>query len=463
MTEPGRCSRLRFVACLALAALSLSTCAEDKNGRTTTIELWTLALSPTFDDFITSRIRSYESARAEDGETVRVEWVDVPFDALDRKLIAAAAANRAPDVVNFSDMTFARFVSLGALIDLRPYLPEETIQQYLPGARSIAEIDGQLLAVPWYLTTQTLIANERLLGDGGLEADDIAGTWDDLRARAVAFHERTGVHLFSLPMGRETVLLSAMLAEGVAPFAERDGRLVASFDTPKVVGFLEEWVRLFRAGGVPREAATGGFAHLIDLYQRRSIAAMNTSPNFLRRIRDEAPSVFDETVVAPAVTGRLRRSHIATMVLGVTSQSEHPEEAARLTAWMTSPDNQLAFARLVNILPSTPESLQHEHFDPPTSKAEDEAANRIAASRALAAHSLRSAVAFTPALATWPDLRRAFEDRFTRLLLDDNDSVTRAAADIQRSWASTLAAAAPADLSAIPRPLPASLEAPTRE
>ncbi|MEO0483049.1 MAG: extracellular solute-binding protein [Planctomycetota bacterium] len=439
----------------ALVAV-LPSCDRARDDGVTRVEFWTLDLGP-FETYINSRLSLYESLRKSEGAEVEILWVDVPFDTVDRKLIAAAAAKRAPDVVNFSDMTFARFVSLGALIDLRPHLSEADIDAYLPGARSIAEIDGALLATPWYLTTQTIIANTELLREGGIEPDALPASWSGLRALAGPYRARTGRTLFSAPLGRESILPGIMLAEGVVPFAERDGRLVADFNKPEVIAFLREWVDVFRAGDIPREAAAGGFAHIVRLYQGRQIALMNSSPNFLRRIRDEAPSVFDQTIVRPAVTGALGRTHIATMVLGVTTQSDEPAEAARFAAWMTNGANQLAFCKGVNILPSVGSALDDAYFAPPPTPQAGEPEDPdhlIAESRALAAEALRSAVAFTPALETWPDLRRAFEDRFTALLFSDSDTVERAAADIQRAWADILDAAAPASLDAVPRPEP---------
>ena len=62
------------------------------------LEFWTLALSP-FEGYIRERIGAFEAANP----GVKVIWNDVPFEAMDRKLLAAASAGRAPDVVNFSD------------------------------------------------------------------------------------------------------------------------------------------------------------------------------------------------------------------------------------------------------------------------------------------------------------------------------------------------------------------------
>src|SRR5687767_12636449 len=102
---------------MVLVTLPFTSCAEDGHG--VRIELWTLALRPRFDAYMQDLVQRFEATHP----GVDVVWVDVPFEALSRKLVAAAAAGQAPDVVNFSDAAFARFAALGALADLRPHLP----------------------------------------------------------------------------------------------------------------------------------------------------------------------------------------------------------------------------------------------------------------------------------------------------------------------------------------------------
>ena len=77
-----------------------------------------------------------------------------------------------------------------------------------------------------------------------------------------------------------------------------------------------------------------------------------------------------------------------------------------------------------------------------------------ARARGLAAASLPEAVAFTPALVTWPDLRRAFEDGIKRSLLDGAD-VRTTLGEIQVQWDRILRAGPPERLDAVPHPGPA--------
>ncbi len=429
----------------AVLALALVGCGE-QGDTPTRLELWTLALRPTFTEYVEGVIASFE----QDRPGVEVVWVDVPFSALNRKLVAAAAAGRAPDVVNFSDMQFARFASLGAMADLRGRLPGDPHARYAPGALRIAEMNDRLLGAPWYLTTPIRMINLQRLEEGGLTPDDLGGTWAELREQARDYHAKTGGFLFSLSLGEESELPGMLLADGLAPFTTDDaGRLRAALTRDAVVEAVEQWVDLYRSGALPRESATAGHAAHIDSYQNGRIALVQTGANFLSRIADAAPDVYEQTRVMPAVTGALGRSHVAVMLLAVASTSEHPELAAELVWHLTSPENQLAFCRIVNILPSTLASLDDPHFDPPSDVEGVE--HRLAEARALSAQALPDAVAFTPALETWPDLRQAFNERIKAALLDGAD-VRETLTEIEREWDRLLGAAIPASMDAVPRP-----------
>ena len=428
------------------AALALAGCSPRISGGSGPIhlELWTLALAP-FERYIRERIAAFERSRP----GVEVEWVDVPYDAIERKLVAATAAGESPDVVNMADLTFARFASLGAFRSLDDIQPTPADERYLSGALSMCRIGGGLQAVPWYLTTQAVLANRVLLERGGISPDRIPSRWSELLDLAEPFRARTAVSLFSHPLGHESQMPPMLLAEGLSPFVESEDGLRVRMKRADIRRFFERWREVFRTGSIPREAATAGHAHLIDGYQRGSIALINTGPNFLGRIRDVAPSVYNETIVLPAVTGDLGRTHISVMVLGVMSRSKHPALAAELTWFLTSPESQLAFCREVNILPSTPASLDDPIFT--EEPAGDDPDAMIARSRVITARALRDAAAFTPALAAWPDMRRALEDKYTRVLLGTLE-LDDAIGQIENDWNRLLIASGGGSMEAIPLP-----------
>lgn len=426
-----------------------------------TLELWTLSLRPTFTGYMESVIRSFE----EQHPGVRVVWVDVPFSAVERKLISAAAADRAPDVINLSDLMFARFAGAGAFLELSTALTDAPEERYHPGALAVGRLGDGLYALPWYLTTQSRIINAGLLRDRGTDPDTIASDWPTLRAQAADYHQRTGAMLFTQPLGQDSQLPVMMLADGIVPFInDADGHLRANLTSPEIRDWIGAWVDLYRSGAMPRQAATNGFEHLIEVYQEERVAVLNTGANFLGRVKGASPRVYDRTEVSEPIVGSLGRAHIAVMPLCVSARSRHPELAARLAWFLTSPENQLAFCRLAPILPSTPESLRDPFFAGPTPDEIEQGIEKIGHARSIVADTLTHGVAFTPAMECWPTLRRSFNEHIKRALLTDTP-LDRVLADIERDWNRILdetdqarrrSGAPPLSMDAIPTPGPVS-------
>lgn len=409
------------------------------------MRLWTLALSPRFDGYMREQILAFEQAHP----GVHVEWTDVAYDALDRKLIAAAAAGMAPDVVNMADLNYARFVALGAFRDIRADLPGDPESAYLPGALSLCTIGGKLLALPWYVNPQTRIINTKLLSQGGFDPTKLPADWSGLMELTPIFRRMTQSYLFSQPLGEESQLPIMMLAEGLEPLrAREDGRLAANLSSAGVSTYLQKWVDLYQSGGLPREAATKGHAHLLDLYQDGRVAIISTGPNFLGRIRDVSPKVYASTTVLPGAVGALGRVHMPVMVLAVSSQTVVPREAAALAWFMTAAPAQTALCKLAPIMPSSSASLQDPFFADVGAREPDAT---LALGTRVALRTLPQAVAFTASLDTWPNLRRAFEDEFKRVLLD-GAPLAIALSRIDRAWNELLDASPPAGIDCVPRP-----------
>lgn len=443
----------------AWTLVALPSCSRSEGAdQPVEIEFWTIALAR-FDSYINAQIRGFEQAHP----GVKVRWVDVPYTVLERKLISAAAAGRAPDVVNMSDVNYARFASLGAFADLTTLIPtgaESPEQRYLPGSLFLCKVytgggKRQLLALPWYVNPQSSIINTDLLQQGGLTLETLPTTWRGLLALAPEFRRKTGKYLISQPLGQESQLPIMLLSEGLPPLKAKDPKnpdagIEADLTRKDVRDYIALWVETFKSGDIPRAAGTQGHSHLLDLYQEQSIAVISTGPNLLKNVRDVSPKAYANSTVRDGVHGRLGRAHMPIMVLSVTSQSKHPKEAAALAWWMTGPEVQLEFCKTVPIMPSTIASVSDPFFKP--SDAEMTGADGLLVrARRVVAESLPTAVGFTAALESWPDLRRSFEEGMKRVLLDNAD-LDQVLAELNVEWNRILAEASPATMEAVPQP-----------
>lgn len=437
---------------IVLAVCFAASCdrRESSDGKIT-LEFWTLALRPRFDAYIEDLIAKFEQQHPH----IRVVWTDVPFPAMTRKFMASAAAGMSPDVVNLTDMHVAQFGSLGGMLDLTDHLPGDPHERYLPGAFFFAQLDGGIRGLPWYITTGARFMNVPMLAEGGLTPETLGTDWTTLRRQAAEYHRKTGRFLFSTMLGQESSLPVMMLADGLNPFRPTaDGsRLEANLTDPAIVQMVGEWVDLFRSGALPRESAIAGHSEQIEMYQSGRIAFLDMGANMLERIRDAAPRVFDQTSVGAATTGKLGRQPIAVMFVSVCTTTKHPREAAELAWFITAPENQLEFCRIVNILPSTAETLDDPHFAPPPPDQWSTPTGKLELAKAYSAEGLRTGVAFSPAMQTWPQLRKSFEDGIKAALLGGKD-VRATLAEIEKDWNRILSDAPPVGIDAVPMPAP---------
>ncbi|MBE9015724.1 extracellular solute-binding protein, partial [Chroococcidiopsidales cyanobacterium LEGE 13417] len=77
---------------------NVATQAPQSNSNSQEIEFWTMQLQPEFTDFFNQKIQTFEK----ENPGMKVNWVDVPWSAMESKVLTSVAAKTAPDVVNLN-------------------------------------------------------------------------------------------------------------------------------------------------------------------------------------------------------------------------------------------------------------------------------------------------------------------------------------------------------------------------
>ncbi len=390
-----------------------------------TVEFWTLQLSPTFDGYIRGVIAEFEAAHP--GVTVR--WVDVPYEGITQKFLNSIAAGRSPDVVNLPADFVKKYASLGALAPLDTLLADTTVAAYLPAAVAPLRVEGGLYGVPWYLSTQILIYDRAKLSAAGFSADSLPRTYTDLLDWARRYRARTGDYAFFFNVIVESDMIEVLEAEGV-PVVSPDGR-EARFDTPRARQVLADWQRTFAAGAMPRESISQGHAAALRLYQGGTIALFIGGPQFLRIIEENAPTLYQTTGVAPAVTGATGDRNLAVMSLAVSRKSANPALAAAFAAFMTNGPNQLAFSKIVPVFPSVRAALRDSFFVAPDT-------SLVGQARRVAAAQVEGARVLKPSLDNYNRLQESFKTHLLRAF-KDNRPLDQALDAAARDWDKILA------------------------
>lgn len=325
---------------LILAAL-LVGCAPGKADNR--VELWTNSLKPTFTTYVEGVLAAYTEKTG-----VAVEWVDVPANAIENKLLAAVASGDPPDLVNLNPSFTAKLADQGGLTQLDQSLPAGLKDQYFSGPWGASVLAGATYGLPWYLSTAITIFNKDFTNQAPRTFDEALTLGRQIKAKQQK-------PLWMPNFGDRGKFAEALEQDGVA-LMDQAGN--PAFQGQVGVKALTKWVTLYKEGIIPKESLTQGHREAIDRFQSGELALLTTGPQFLKQVKENAPQLYGKLGVGPQLTGDAGYLGVGVMNLVVPKGSQHVKEAIDLGAFITNGPNQLAFTKLAAILPSVKEAMK---------------------------------------------------------------------------------------------------------
>jgi putative chitobiose transport system substrate-binding protein len=409
--------RRQLITYGGLALLSACTASVPDNS-SAQITFWTMQLQPTFEQYINDVIQQFTNQNPNSA----VQWVDIPWAEMETKILGAIAANSAPDVVNLNPQFASKIAERNALVDMGQFLSPEQQKIYFPNIWRANQLNGTTFALPWYVATDITIYNRELFSKAGI--DQPPQTYKELQTVAQQMRDRTGKYAFLLTMDGGQVLES-MVQMGMTLITP-DGK--AGFNTPQGESAFAYWVELFTKGLVPREMLTEGHRKAIALYQAGEIAILLTGPQFLQMVAENAPDIAKVTDVAPQITGITGKKSAAVMNVAVPITSPHRELAVKFAQFLTNDQNQLQFAQIGNLLPSTVKAAQDDYFR--KSKSTNSVSDRA---RVISASQLAQAEVLIPPVQGIDQLRQIIYAELQLAMLKQK-TIKEAIASAEQRW-----------------------------
>lgn len=415
---------LSFVLVGLLLSWGLTACGGPRqSANSNEVEFWTMQLQPKFTDYFNGLIAEFES----ENPGLTVNWVDVPWDAMETKILSAVTAGQAPDVVNLNPNFASQLASRDAWLNLNEQIPEETRQEYLPNIWQASSLGEVGFGLPWYLTTRVAVFNQDLLTTAGITTPP--KTYAELATAAAEIKAKTGKYAFftTVVAGDSAELLESMVQMGVELV---DGEGQAAFNSPAGKQAFQYWVDLYQNGLLPPESLTQGHRRGIELYQAGETAMLSTGPEFLNTIATNAPTVAEASRASSQITGDTGKKNVAVMNLVVPKGSDNPEAAIAFGLFVTNSANQLAFAQAANVLPSTQVALAD--YQQAIANLGDQA-SAVEQARAVSASQMQEAEVLVPAMADLDKLQTAIYGNLQAAMLKEK-TVDQAIADAADAW-----------------------------
>lgn len=380
-----------------------------------------MQLSPDFDDYFNTLIANFEAENPD----IAVNWLDVPWSDMEKKILSAVSANNAPDVVNLNPDFASQLAAKGAWLSLDDKLSESEQATYLPGIWQATQLNGSSFGFPWYLTTRVTLYNTALLEEAGVSEPPT--TFEALATVAKQVKDKTGKYAFFISFVPEDAadVLQSFVQMGV-PLVDESGQ--AAFNTLEGKKVFQYWTDMYQQELLPQEVLTQGHAQAIQLYESGQTAILASGAEKLDSIAQNAPTIAEVTKSAPQITGSTGKINVAAMDLVIPQATDAPEAALAFATYVTNDANQLEFAKEANVLPSTVKAASDSYF----SEVPD-SASPVEVARSVSASQLGGAEVLIPAMEDVKELQKIVYNNLQASMLGTK-TVDQAVTDAADEW-----------------------------
>lgn len=400
---------------------NVNTQVQQSSSANPPLEFWTMQLQPEFTDYFQSLINTFET----ENSGIKINWVDVPWSAMESKILTAVAAKTAPDVVNLNPDFASQLATRNAWLDLDTKVPPDVLSSYLPNIWQASTLDGKSFGIPWYLTTRLTIYNTDLFKQAGVSSPPT--NYTQLAQVAKQVKDKTGKYaMFTTFVAEDSAeVLESLVQMGVTLV---DGQGKAAFNTLAGKAAFAYWVNLYKDGLLPKEALTQGHRHGREMYQSGEAAMLASGGEFLTAIANNAPAIAKVSATAPQITGETGKKNVAVMNLVIPRDTEQPDNALKFALFVTNNQNQLSFAKAANVLPSTTAALSDSYFKTVAANAD-----ALEKARVISAGELPKAEVLVPAMKNINVLQKAIYENMQAAMLGEK-TVDQAIADAAQEW-----------------------------
>lgn len=307
------------------------------------IVFWTLQMND-FTQYITDIIAKYEYEHPD----VKIKWIDVPFSEGEKRTLAAILSNNPPTLVNLNPDFSNILAQRGALEEIH----EGKLSSYNKALLKSMAVDGKMYAIPWYATSAVTVYNKKMLDKAGFMMPPV--TYEHYMQYAKDVKDKTGSYIFMPTITENDTMLKILNKYGInSPSKLASKESVVIFNLYK---------KLYQEDLIPKETITQTHREALEKYMSESIVTLQAGANFLNIIKENAPSVYKNTDVAPQVTGKLGQNDFSMMNFVIPKRAKNKDIALDFALFLTNEQNQLTLAKMTNIIATNEKALKNEYY-----------------------------------------------------------------------------------------------------
>ncbi len=306
------------------------------------VVFWTLQMND-FAPYINGVIKDFET----ENPNIKIKWVDVPFSEGEKRTLASVLSDNPPDLVNLNPDFSSTLAHKGALYEI----PQSKTTQFNKEILNSLKTNGKIYSIPWYATSAITIYNNALLNQAGIQ---VPKTYSEIEKFAPIVRKNTNAFIVLPNITENDTMLKILNKYGITNYTQ--------LATNKSVQVFNMFKSMYAKNLIPKETVTMTLQESLEKYMSGNIVLLGAGANFLNMIKENAPSTYKTTDVAPQIVGELGQNDFSLMNFVIPIKSKHKEEALKFALFLTNNKNQLELAKLTNVLAVNEETLQNDFY-----------------------------------------------------------------------------------------------------
>ena len=290
-----------------------------------TVVFCTLQLS-SFDKYVKRIISDFEK----ENPGIKIQWIDVPYSEGEKRTLAAIMTDNPPDLINLTPDFSLLLAQRNAL-----YTFDETnLRNFIPEIAEILKYKNKYFAIPFYVTSAVTLYNKSLYNG------TLPKSYSDLFKIVPA----KGTYITMFNFTENDTLLKLLNKYNINSFE--------NINSKESVHLFSEIKRLYDNNYIPKESVTQTHRDSLEKYMSGKLIFLVTGANFINMIKENAPSVYENTIILPQLTGATKKYDYSIMNFVIPKKAKNPEYALKFAALFRNPLAMISpssFMDLVNI------------------------------------------------------------------------------------------------------------------
>ena len=329
---------------ITLFIVCLTACSVRQENAQKEITVWTLQMGD-FADYMYKVIRAYEKEHP----NLHIKWVDVPFSEGEKRTLAAVMTNNPPDLINLNPDFSALLAQKGTLEEIEPIY----LSDFNPEVVKALTYNDKLYSIPWYATSAITIYNKDLFEKSGIIR--LPKTYKEMSLVAEKIKTGSEAYAFLPTISENDTMMKILNKYGVIELEDLNS------DTAKKV--FEMFKNLYKQELIPPETITMTHREALEQYMAGKIVFYQGGSNFLNMIKENAPSIYEQTDVAEQLKGPVGQNDISVMNFVIPKRAKMKKEALEFCLYLTNAQNQLELAQMTNIIATNSEALNNKFYN----------------------------------------------------------------------------------------------------